>query len=125
MMVSESHWDLFGNTTASKVGFNDTFGDTIDINQSINQTPELSIDYEFNEAPVDNFIFIVDGVILTLVSLFGIVGTFMSIIVLVKPRIRGNSRDLFSKFLTALAVYDSLFLLVAILLFGLPALSVW
>ena len=74
---------------------------------------------------IDLFTFVVDGVILTLVASFGIVGTFMSILVLLKPRVRGNSRDLFSTFLTALAIYDSLFLIVAVLFLGLPQLSVW
>ena len=85
--------------------------------------PELQINND--HVSVDNFVFIVDGIILTLVSIFGVVGTIMAIIVLIKPRLRGNSRDLFSKFLTALAVYDTLFLFLALLLFGLPALSVW
>ena len=80
---------------------------------------------DYGDHGVSNFIFIVDGIILTLVSCFGIIGTFMSIIILVKTRLRGISRDHFSTFLTALAVYDSLFLIVAILLFGLPSLSMW
>ena len=80
---------------------------------------------DYDNHGVSNFIFIVDGIILTLVSCFGIVGTSMSIIILVKTRLRGISRDHFSTFLTALAIYDSLFLIVAILLFGLPSLSIW
>ena len=36
----------------------------------------------------ENFLYIVDGVILTAMSVFGIVGTLMSLWVLIKPHIR-------------------------------------
>ena len=101
--------------------------DQVSFDETFNES-HISGEYfedDYTDHGVSNFIFIVDGLILTSVSCFGIVGTFMSIIVLVKPRLRGNSRDLFSTFLTALAIYDSLFLIVAILLFGLPSLSLW
>ena len=104
--------------------YEDDIDGIFDINQLIHNDTEYYID-DLNEVPVDNFVFIVDGVVLTSVSVFGVIGTFMSIFVLIKPRVRGNSRDLFSKFLTALAVYDSMFLFLAILLFGLPTLSFW
>ena len=65
--------------------------------------------------------FYVDGILLLIVALFGIVGTLMSIVVLLKPRIR----DFFSRFLTALSICDALFLTLTIPLVGLPALSVW
>ena len=64
--------------------------------------------------------FYVDGILLLIVALFGIVGTLMSIVVLLKPRIR----DFFSGFLTALSICDTLFLILAIPIIGLPALSV-
>ena len=98
---------------------------TITIDDFFNSEYDPGMQINNHHVSVDNFVFIVDGVILTLVSIFGVVGTSMAIIVLIKPRLRGNSRDLFSKFLTALAVYDTLFLFLALLLFGLPALSVW
>ena len=91
----------------------------------LGNSTHLTIDNSLGEIPVDNFAFIVDGMILTLVSVFGVIGTIMSIIVLVKPRLRGTSRDFFSKFLTALAIYDTLFLSMAIMMFGMPALSFW
>ena len=69
----------------------------------------------------DSYIFYVDGILLLVVALLGIVGTLMSIVVLLKPRIR----DFFSGFLTALSVCDALFLILAIPVVSLPALSVW
>ena len=124
--------------------FNDINGGSIDISHMLKNNTDLrmkssydelfsilgnsthlTIDNSLGEIPVDNFAFIVDGMILTLVSVFGVIGTIMSIIVLVKPRLRGTSRDFFSKFLTALAIYDTLFLSMAIMMFGMPALSFW
>ena len=69
----------------------------------------------------DSYVFYVDGILLLIVALFGIVGTLMSIVVLLKPRIR----DFFSRFLTALSICDALFLISTIPLIGLPALSGW
>ena len=112
----------FFNENASLKG--DVDG-TITIDDFFNGEYDPGMQISNDHVSVDNFVFIVDGIILTLVSIFGVVGTSMAIIVLIKPRLRGNSRDLFSKFLTALAVYDTLFLFLALLLFGLPALSVW
>ena len=66
-------------------------------------------------------VFIVDGVVLTAISTLGLVGTVMSIFVLLKPRLR----DCFSTFLTGLAVCDAVFLFFAILMFGLPMLWTW
>lgn len=70
---------------------------------------------------IDSFVFIVEGVVLTTISTLGIVGTIMSIYVLLQPKVR----DCFSVFLTGLAVCDCIFLLFAILMFGLPMLWTW
>ncbi len=70
---------------------------------------------------LDIFKFLVEGVILTVVSCLGLLGTLMSIYVLLKPRVR----DCFSTFLTGLAICDSIFLFFAILMFGLPMLWTW
>lgn len=70
---------------------------------------------------MESFIFYVEGVVLTSVATFGLVGTIMSIYVLLQPRLRNS----FSAFLTGLAVCDSTFLLFAILMFGLPNVSTW
>ena len=66
-------------------------------------------------------VFLIDGVALTTVSVLGLVGTLMSIYVLIQPRLR----DYFSTLLTALAICDSVFLFFAILIFGLPSLWMW
>lgn len=74
-----------------------------------------------DRASSDLFLFYAEGVILTSVATFGLVGTLMSIYVLVQPKLR----NCFSTFLTGLAVCDSAFLFFAILMFGLPSLSTW
>ena len=45
----------------------------------------------------ENFLYIVDGVILTTMSVFGIVGTLMSLWVLIKPHIRKWRRSAMAK----------------------------
>lgn len=74
---------------------------------------------------IDNFMFLVDGIILTAVSAFGIVGTLMSIFVLVRPRLHPTKKEFFSKFLVGLGISDTVFLFSAVLLIGLPNMSVW
>ena len=65
------------------------------------------------------YIYYIDGIALLIVAIFGIIGTIMSMIVLLKPRIR----DFFSSFLIALSVFDGSFLIMAIFYIGLPAMS--
>ena len=65
------------------------------------------------------YIYYIDGIALLIVAIFGIIGTIMSMIVLLKPRIR----DFFSSFLIALSVFDCSFLIMAIFYIGLPAMS--
>ncbi|TRY79088.1 hypothetical protein TCAL_12622 [Tigriopus californicus] len=67
------------------------------------------------------FMFIVEGLILTIVSILGITGTVMSIGVLIKPVVR----ETFSALLTGLAVCDTLFLCTSLIMFGLPKLCHW
>ena len=66
--------------------------------------------------------FLVDGVVLTAVSLFGIIGTLMSIRVLILPQLRSNA---FSALLVYLAICDTNFLLFAVLTIGLKEVSFW
>ena len=90
---------------------------------------ESIIDYDFVETRRDNctschchesfYIYYIDGIALLIVAIFGIIGTIMSMIVLLKPRIR----DFFSSFLIALSVFDCSFLIMAIFYIGLPAVS--
>ena len=67
------------------------------------------------------FSYVMEGIFLTLVCLFGVIGNFMSFVVMV----RSSVRDSFSNQLRGLAVFDSLFLLLALLAMGLPNLWVW
>lgn len=66
-------------------------------------------------------LFVIEGLVLTLVSIFGVIGTLMSIGVLVKPAVRES----FSALLTGLATCDALFLLTSLTMFGLPKLWLW
>ena len=73
------------------------------------------------------------GVALTCASAFGIVGNTMSVIVLTRKRVpgtgggggmrRGGNEASFSSLLRGLATFDALFLVTAMLSFGLPKLS--
>ena len=63
----------------------------------------------------------VDGVMLTSVAVFGLVGTLMAIRVLLRP----NLRNSFSTLLAVLAVCDIMVLILAVPLFGLPNLNEW
>ncbi len=65
--------------------------------------------------------FYVDGVILTSVSVFGLVGTLLSIRVLLRPHLRTS----FSNLLVGLAICDANFLTCAILIIGLPKAWNW
>ena len=67
------------------------------------------------------FEFVVDGIVLTTVSLFGLIGTVMSIRVLLKPSLRNS----FSTLLVGLAVCDANFLAFAVLIIGLPKAWFW
>lgn len=78
-------------------------------------------DPEFNPRRGHNmFGFITEGVLLTTIATLGFLGNTLSVYVLIKPSVPG----IFSNLLTALATFDALFLVSAILTFGLPALSV-
>eukprot|EP00095_Tigriopus_kingsejongensis_P004773 maker-scaffold77_size404793-snap-gene-1.9 protein:Tk04773 transcript:maker-scaffold77_size404793-snap-gene-1.9-mRNA-1 annotation:"GJ13605" len=69
----------------------------------------------------NHFSFYVEGITLTLVSLFGLFGNGLSIIVLLRPSFRNS----FSNLLRGLAFCDALFLIIAILSFGFPKLLDW
>lgn len=68
--------------------------------------------------------FAVEGVALTSVAIFGIIGTLMALVILLKPRARSSARDYFSVFLTALAVFDTMLLFNAMLIIGIPRIWV-
>ena len=66
--------------------------------------------------------FYIDGLALISVSVFGIIGTLLSIRVLCKPELRNSS---FSTFLLGLAIADTNFLLFVVLVVGLPNFWHW
>ena len=89
-----------------------------------------------------NYKYYIDGVALLIVAIFGTIGTIMSLVVLLKPRIitrRERPPNLsrtvsnvcqekekhFSNFLTALCIFDCVFLLLSIPYIGLPAIFCW
>lgn len=65
--------------------------------------------------------FILSGVLLIIISIFGFVGNALSIYVLLRPSVRG----IFSNILMGLASFDAMFLICAIVTFGLPTVSEW
>ena len=83
-------------------------------NYTINKIEETSVSSSSE--------FWIDGVVLTTVSLFGIIGTLMSIRVLITPQLKNNA---FSALLVYLAICDANFLLFAVLTIGLPDISLW
>ena len=113
--------------------------DNTTINKNITfDDPQLEADSEAefdSEAYINSLItFYGEGVLLTVVCSFGLVGNVMSIIVLTRSmnsRSGGNSAgpssaagsQSFSNLLRGLATFDALFLLVAIMSFGLPKMS--
>jgi hypothetical protein len=74
----------------------------------------------------DIFRFVTEGILLTVVSIFGLIGNSMSIIVLTRASgvVRQGGAS-FSKLLRGLATFDALFLFIAIISFGFPQLSKW
>ena len=68
-----------------------------------------------------SYLFYIDGIALTCVAIFGVIGTILAMIVLLKSGIH----DLFSSFLTALSICDTIFLLLAVFYLALPELSDW
>ena len=65
--------------------------------------------------------FYIDGISVLIVSIFGIIGTLMANDILLKPILRNS----FTKFLSALCIFDSSFLVFAILKIALPSISCW
>jgi sulfite exporter TauE/SafE len=80
----------------------------------------LNVSDEFHsqmEKDQSQFIeFITEGVLLIIISIFGFVGNALSIYVLLRPTVKG----IFSNILMGLASFDALFLICAIVTFGLP-----
>ena len=67
------------------------------------------------------FQFVVEGVFMTIFSLFGLLGNSLSIYVLHHKEVK-LKKD-FVEVLCSMSAYDNLFLLAALVLFSLPQLS--
>lgn len=74
--------------------------------------------WEKGNEEVDLYRFIVNGVLLNLVGLLGIVGNIISMIILSRPQMRSSINYL----LIGLARVDTLLIITSILLFGLPGI---
>ena len=126
------------NTTAldqlleSYTDLDTDFGD-FSFNQNLSY-PSLST---LGQKETTMFEFITVGIMLTMVSMFGLAGNIVAIIVLSSPVMRGsfsslligkvfkfvNSSWLDSLFFAGLSSFDLVYLVVGIAIFGLPALS--
>ena len=71
------------------------------------------------EPDVPLFTFVVEGVLLLVISLIGSVGNVFSVLGLA----RNKKTRSFTKLLIALAVFDLLYLVMGIAIFGLPVVS--
>ena len=67
------------------------------------------------------FEYVTEGVLLTSISILGLIGNIMAMYVLLRPSLRG----IFSNILTGLASFDALFLATLPFTFGLPILSTY
>merc|ERR1712223_1980658 len=65
------------------------------------------------------FTFIIEGVLLSIVSALGVVGNVVAIFILSKPVMKGS----FSSLLIGLSIFDMLYLIIGLSIFGLPELS--
>ena len=65
------------------------------------------------------FEYVTEGVLLTSISVLGLIGNILAMYVLLRPSLRGT----FSNILTGLASFDALFLATLPFTFGLPILS--
>ena len=67
------------------------------------------------------FQYVVEGILMLLVALFGLVGNFLSIYILNNKEVK-MKKD-FVEVLCSMSAYDNLFLICAVVLFSLPQLS--
>ena len=65
------------------------------------------------------FEYVTEGILLTSISILGLIGNIMAMYVLLRPSLKG----IFSNILTGLASFDALFLATLPFTFGLPLLS--
>ena len=109
--------------------FNDTIGEVgsnyLTQNLNDNWTDNNETDGLLNTNEKDNYVFvnmfeyITEGVLLTSISVLGVLGNILAMYVLHQPSLKGT----FSNALTGLASFDALFLATLPFTFGLPILS--
>lgn len=95
--------------------------DPLSHNQSVGRIEDIqwSNSFESSEYNSELFLtFIIYGVLLNIVGAFGIIGNIISIIILSRPQMKSSINYL----LIALAGCDTVFIIAAILLFGLPSI---
>ena len=92
---------------------NITFSDQVGGNDSDTSNNETNYDRD------ETFEYVTEGVLLTSISVLGVIGNNLAIYVLLRPPFRG----IFSHILTSLATFDALFLITLPFTFGLPILS--
>ena len=70
---------------------------------------------------LDMLQFVVEGLVIPLISLLGLVGNSLAFLTLRSPNL--EMKTTFRQILSMLAVFDSLFLIIFSLVFSLPLLS--
>ena len=116
--------DTAGLTSNNMMNSSDYYdNDTVDTTKSVSGG---SIETWFADPKnAAYFAFVTEGVLLTSVSVVGLIGNLMSIVVLVRVTSNNNQIRGFTNLLRTLACFDALFLATAIVAFGLPQLSAW
>ena len=71
---------------------------------------------------VPTFTYVVEGVLLTVISILGLFGNVFSVLGLARNK---KSTRSFTKLLIALAVCDLLYLVMSLVIFGIPTLSTY
>ena len=101
------------NTTSSNINTTTTL-------DSLNSTDGAGDD-DGSAPDSATFGFIFEGLLLTLVTAFGLVANAIAVVILVRPKMRSS----FHFLLVALSVFDMLYLMMSQMIFGFPSLSEW
>ena len=109
------------NTELYPVDINNVTEDQVYGSYQDNDTHFHYYDEEDDNSAVrdEMFEYVTEGILLTSISILGLIGNIMAMYVLLRPSLRG----IFSNILTGLASFDALFLATLPFTFGLPILS--
>ncbi|XP_040568874.1 FMRFamide receptor [Lepeophtheirus salmonis] len=88
----------------------------LDLSTTIHTPTQPNACFEIQETW---FTFIVEGILLTSVSIIGVIGNLLSIVLLLRQKMKKN----FTNGLIILVIYDLLYLTMAIVIFGMPTIS--